>query len=1273
MGEKAPSDNAAGDLEKERHSFASLLAVMPVAIVVTDADTAVTDWNPAAESLFGYPRDEAIGRRIDDLIASRADLRVEADVFAAEASRTGRYQGVTRRMRKDGSLVDVSVLAAAIDVDGKPAGYYAIYADVTELQRQRQYYESLLETSPNAIMTVDREGTVTSWNRAAEQMLGYSRDEALGRNIDDLVATRPELVEEALEVSRTAREGGQIHLVTKRTRKDGSLVDVDVVASSISINDEVVGYYAIYTDITALQRQKQYYASLLELSPTAITTVAPDGTVTAWNAAAEQLFGYTADEAIGRNIDELVTNTDELRAEAIAITRATDEPTELVTRRARKDGSLVDVDLRVAPLVFNCERIGQFALYHDITELQRQKQYYSSLLDLSPLAVLGVDLDAKLTAWNAAAEELFGYSAEEALGRNIDDVVVQDEEHRHEAVALTERGRAGQEVNLVTQRRRRDGTLIDVEVRAAPIVVGGEPVGFYVIYHDISELQRQRRYYEALFQWSPNAIALLDRRGTVTSWNPAAEDLFGYSAGEAMGRNIDDLVATDPAIRDEALEYTKSGMGHHHVHAITKRTRKDGSLVDVEMFGAPVIVGNESVGLYGLYHDISELQRARRDAEAATEAKSAFLATMSHEIRTPMNAVIGMTDLLLRTELDPEQRSFAEVIRSSGEALLSVINDILDFSKIEAGRLELDMHVFDLRQCVESALELVARPAAEKGLDLAYELRPGTPEALIGDEARLRQILLNLLNNAVKFTERGEVVVTVDAGPIPAEAVPAVDGRLGRYRLEFAVRDTGIGIAPELVDRLFESFSQVDASTTRRYGGTGLGLAISKRLSERMGGTIWVDTTPGGGSTFRFTIEADAAPRPLRDYERTDDQPLLGRRVLVVDDNATNRHILRAYLEGWGMRVRDTAAPSEALEWIRRGDPFDAAILDMQMPEMDGVTVARRIRESGASERLPLILLTSLGRREAADDGLFAARLQKPIRPSQLHDVLVTVLVGTEAVERRSAQAAVTDAAPLVPLRILVAEDNAVNRQLALLLLEKIGYFADTAVNGREALEAVERDGYDMVLMDVQMPEMDGLEATRRIHERLGAHRPRIIAATANATQDERERCLAAGMDDYLSKPIRLDELAAALERQRPRSPGHDSAAGESGRGADAPARPGIAPIDIGVLDRLRQALGEAGTSELIGTFLREAPQLLAALRSAAEQGDIEGVRRAAHTLKPNAATFGAAELSEVARALEREAQEGSTDGALELVDRADQLFDDVRAALAGQAGELRR
>jgi signal transduction histidine kinase/CheY-like chemotaxis protein/HPt (histidine-containing phosphotransfer) domain-containing protein len=727
-------------------------------------------------------------------------------------------------------------------------------------------------------------------------------------------------------------------------------------------------------------------------------------------------------------------------------------------------------------------------------------------------------------------------------------------------------------------------------------------------------------------------------------------------------------VATSEEVRAEALSYTAKGVEGELQHAVTRRTRKDGTLVDVEMFGAPVTVAGEPAGLYAMYHDVSDLQRARREAEAATQAKSAFLATMSHEIRTPMNAVIGMTDLLLRTGLTGEQRKFAEVIRTSGEALLSVINDILDFSKIEAGRLDLDEQPFDLRECVESALELVARPAAEKGLDLAYLLLPGTPEALVGDAGRLRQILVNLLNNGVKFTERGEVVLRVDA-----ERLGDADGRSEgesdtRYRVHFAVSDTGIGIPEDRLDRLFESFSQLDASTTRRYGGTGLGLAISRRLSELMGGTMWAESRPGDGSTFHFTIDAKPAPRPLRSYEQQDRVALEGRRALLVDDNATNRNILLWQADAWGILARDTGSPEEALEWIRRGDPFDVAILDMQMPDMDGVALAREIRKLRKADRLPLVLLTSLGRwEEAGDEGLFAARLTKPIRPSQLYNALLDVL-GAPA--RPIAAPEVTppslaDTAKRMPLRILVAEDNPLNQQLALLLLETMGYRADVAANGVEALKAVERDRYDVVLMDVQMPEMDGLEASRRIHERLASRRPHIIAATANAMQDERERCLAAGMDDYLSKPIRLEALAAALRRagtRRRSRKRHVPAATVP----DAP-RAEHEVLDRSALERLRTTFGETATSELVEAFLAEVPKQIELLRVAIDHGNADELRRAAHTLKSQAATFGATRLSELSRTLEATGKEGSLDTAREVLARVAAEWEQVRSAL--QAG----
>jgi PAS domain S-box-containing protein len=690
--------------------------------------------------------------------------------------------------------------------------------------------------------------------------------------------------------------------------------------------------------------------------------------------------------------------------------------------------------------------------------------------------------------------------------------------------------------------------------------------------------QETRRRMADIIDFLPDATLVIDRQGKVIAWNHALEVMTEVKASDMLGKGdyeyslpfygerrpiLIDLVL----LQYEEMEKKYANIKRHGTilegEAIVPRLRGESAYLYATASALRNAKG-EIIGAIETIRDISDRKRAeqeleqakadaeeaRQQAEAANQAKSAFLAMMSHEIRTPMNAIIGMSGLLMDTSLNPDQREFAETIRSSGDSLLTIINDILDFSKIEAGKMTLEEQPFDLRECIEASLDLMKVRASEKGLELAYQMDPGVPPAVLGDVTRLRQVLINLLGNAVKFTEQGEILLTVErltAGEngqmaedksalIPSSPTPLAS-------LHFAVHDTGIGIPPDRIGKLFRPFTQADASTSRRYGGTGLGLALSKRLTDIMGGAMWVESegVPGKGSTFHFTIVAQPVPDWKGRPQLQGEQPLLrGRRLLVVDDHATNRRILALQAQAWGLLSREAATPGEALEWLRHGDPFDLAILDMQMPDMDGVELASEIRKLEAAHpdaaRLPLVLFTSLGGREIARESTeFAAILSKPLRQSALFDVLMSIFAGQPQPAARAASEGVALDASMAsrhPLRVLLAEDNAVNQKLALRLLSKMGYRADVAGNGLEVIQAVERQPYDVILMDVQMPEMDGLEATRRLCAQLEApQRPRIIAMTANAMQGDREMCLAAGMDDYLSKPIRVEELVKALSR----------------------------------------------------------------------------------------------------------------------------------------------
>ncbi|WOD39063.1 response regulator [Nodosilinea sp. E11] len=744
---------------------------------------------------------------------------------------------------------------------------------------------------------------------------------------------------------------------------------------------------------------------------------------------------------------------------------------------------------------------------------------------------------------------------------------------------------------------------------------------------DRQQLQATLRLQERAMAASNNGIVITDATqpdNPIIYVNPSFERITGYSAAEAVGRNsrflqnghteqaglhiLRQSLAEGKDCTVEVINYRKNNESFWNQLSISPICDPEGQIT--HFVGIQTDICDRKRSEAQLHRHLYELEQARCAAEAANQAKSEFLAMMSHEIRTPMNAVIGMTSLLLDTALTDQQRDFVETTRNAGDALLTIINDILDFSKIESGKLDLETQPFNLRTCLEEALDLLSTKASEKGLELAYLLPAEVPLHLLGDVSRLRQVLVNLVGNAIKFTSQGEVIVTVTSQRTRAD---------DQITLQVAVKDTGIGIPADRLDRLFQPFSQVDTSTTRYYGGTGLGLAISKRLCELMGGTVWVESTEGQGSTFYFTLQAQIDRSPTT-VVAPSSAVLQGCHLLVVDDNATNRRILELQLESWGMTSVAVDSGAAALATLA-SQSFDLAILDMQMPQMDGLTLAQMIRQQFSQRSLPLVMLTSMGcPPTVVEHNLFAAYLPKPVRQSQLMAALVSALVGqsqpVRVLPRPEPSGYDATLGQRYPQRILLAEDNVVNQKVALQILCRLGYRADVAANGLEVLTALDQQPYDLVLMDVQMPEMDGLEATRQIIQRQYSRRPRIVAMTANAMQGDRERCMQAGMDDYISKPIRIEELTRVLE---------------------VPVSPGD-PVELTTLQELAATVGGDSPDfmvDLIGSYLESTDQLLTEMATAYYQHDWSTLKRAAHTLKSSSATVSAPALAALCHRLE--------------------------------------
>jgi PAS domain S-box-containing protein len=780
----------------------------------------------------------------------------------------------------------------------------------------------------------------------------------------------------------------------------------------------------------------------------------------------------------------------------------------------------------------------------------------------------------------------------------------------------------------------------------------------------LKELEQERYLLRTLMENIPDNIYFKDREGRFIRVNRAKASRSNlHHPDEAIGKTDADFFPAEHARKTREDEERLMATGVPVVGQTERLVWPNGTVSWVSTTKVPFRdAQGRVVGTLGVSRDITDLKRAQVEleaakevAEAANRAKSEFLANMSHEIRTPMNAILGMTELVLDTPLTHAQREYLSIVRESAESLLSIINDILDFSKIEAGKFELEQHEFPLRESLGDAMKALGLRAHEKGIELACAFNPQIPEWLVGDVHRLRQVIVNLVGNGIKFTERGEVVLSVAhhwRGPNEVE-------------LQFAIRDTGIGIPVSKQAKIFQAFEQADASTTRRFGGTGLGLAIASRLVELMGGRIGLQSEPGRGSTFSFAIRLEVSPRQAPRALPAEPIVVRGTRALVVDDNATNRRIVHEILSNWGMLCTAAAGAEQGFALLQQAAadelPFRIVITDVNMPAVDGFTLIQWIRRDPRLADTLVIVLTSGGRPEdyAKCERLrVIAHLMKPIKQSELFDVMVSALGVTATEDAVEPPEKAPADVPLAPLRILLAEDSPFNQKLAIGLLEKYGHHVTVVDDGTKAVARVRQQPFDLVLMDVQMPHMDGLEATATIRQQeqeTERHIP-IIAMTAHAMKGDRERCLEAGMDGYLSKPIYAQELLrtiASVLSGQPSTP-----LSELATTSRVPESPTVNwQTALGTVDGRSDLL-----NELIEVFLVEASDLIPGIRSAIERQDTAQLRLLAHRLKGCLRYFGADQLSELAFQLETLGRQGTTLGARE---RFQQLESDLHRLLA--------
>ena len=1103
----------------------------------------------------------------------------------------------------------------------------------------------------------------------------------------------------------------------------------------------------------ALRDSETRFRTLIASMGEGIGLVNPEEQFSLANPAAEHIFGVAPGGLLGHSLREFCTPEEFARLAAETARRRTGEKSDYETVIQRPDGVERYLLVTAVPQFDSQgEFLGTLGVFHDITArkqadaaLRESEDRYRSLVEDSPDGV-AIHQAGKLVYLNSTGQRLFGAPTREVLlGTDIRSRIHPDDHaaaaDRFRRLGAGETGVYPAEVRYV----RLDGTIVPVEVRATPVVFAGQPAT-QLIFHDITQRQEAELALarsSAIIASSVDAILSKTLAGTISSWNEAAEKLFGYSAAEMIGTPITKLIPADRLAEEDNI-LARIRAGEHIDHFETSRLKKDGSSIPVSVTLSPIKnPAGEVTGASKIVRDITERKRAEEavhqanaqtqellaisilstsqlrqsqaelqetinrlqaatlhanemaaQAKVANAAKSEFLANMSHEIRTPLNGVLGMNGLLLETELTPDQRRYADTVRASGDNLLNLLNDILDFSKIEAGQLDLETLDFNLHNLLDDFTDTIALRAHQKDLVFGCVVAPEVPAQLLGDPGRLRQILTNLTGNAIKFTAQGQVIIRVRVAAETAETV----------QLRFGVCDTGMGIPADKLGRLFAKFSQVDSSTTRLYGGTGLGLAISKQLAELMGGEIGVLSEVGQGSEFWFTVPLGKAP--LR-QPATATLPLAlhGRRVLIVDDRPVNREIFTVMLNSWGLRSAVAADGPSALQALAAAhaaqDPFALALLDIQMPGMDGVALGRAIKSNPDLRATRLVLCSSLGKggQPAQWETLgFVAALDKPVRRQELLQVLELALsdkpaglFDPRAPERRSGTGLGRSAGvKLTHARILVAEDNITNQQVAMGILKKLGMSVEVAANGLEAIQALSTIPYDLVLMDVQMPELDGLAATRQIRDaqsRVLNHRVPVIAMTAHALTGDREKCLAAGMDDYVTKPIEVSALIAALTKWVP-PPAADRAHSEaqdsepSGASREVPTLPSASATGPGassptgakqlpIFDReglMNRVMDDGDLAREVATgFLNDLPGQIQQLKDLVTTGETYRAGEQAHKIKGACATVGGAALSALAATLERAGKAGDLATIIARLPEVDAQFATLKEAMTNE------